>query len=108
MLELCSGRDTTKGIGYKLGIPRISDKKSEVSFCGDMILYRYSFSMDFGLTIERRVLMLKKPALPTPSSRFPGSSLGGRVVRTTLGTVASGVRLKYMGFKVRGEVKSVT
>ena len=52
--------------------------------------------------------MLKNPGEPTPSSGLAGTSFGGRVVRTVVGTSASGAKLKYEGLKVREVVNSVT
>ena len=93
---------------YALSVPKMPDRNSGVSLRGEKILYRYSFCRVFGLMIGRRVLMLKKPGEPTPSSGSRGPSSGGRVVKIVVGTSASGARPKKMGLSVQDDVKSVT
>lgn len=79
---------------YVLVSPRMLAKNSEVIFSGEKILYKCSFCKVLGLTIVRKVLILKKPIDPAPCCGSAGTSSGGRVVRIVVGTSASGARLK--------------
>lgn len=99
---------TLKLLIYEPGTPKIPAKNSEVTALGENILYKYSFCMVFGFRIGLSVLMLKNPGVPTPSSRLGGISPSGSVVRTEVGTSASGARLKNSRLRVCGDAKSVT
>lgn len=77
------GRD---GEGYYVPVmPSIPPRNSASISFGEKILYRYSFCAVFGLTTLRRVLILKKPAFPTPFSTL-SISPEERVVRIVSGT----------------------
>jgi hypothetical protein len=79
-----------------------------VTASSEKILYTYSCCCVCGFVVFPRLLMLKKPVLPTPSSPKVALSVGASVVKTIPGAFRKAGKPKKAELNQEGELKMVT